>query len=94
VTTRRKIANKVLLELTGGVEYIFPSSDGRTDYHTRLHADGKVTCDCRGWTVKKGDLPRWCKHCSMVFGRAGGRQNGLSIHPRDGYCFIVKDVDR
>jgi hypothetical protein len=43
----------------------FPSSRGEPDKYTLIisAADGKMSCDCRGWTMKKPDRPRFCNHC-------------------------------
>lgn len=40
-----------------------PSSSGVGKYFTMLWSDGMLSCDCRGWTVKKKGKARDCKHC-------------------------------
>lgn len=40
----------------------FPSSTGHRSYVVMIMPGGKVTCNCRGWTVKRGDAPRQCVH--------------------------------
>lgn len=42
--------------------WTFPSSSGNATYTTQLNEDGSLTCDCRGWTMKRPDKPRECKH--------------------------------
>ncbi len=46
------------------------SSPGKT-YLAVVHVDGKVMCDCRGWTVKKDGKPRQSRHTKeLIDGRA------------------------
>jgi len=37
------------------------SSNGHTIYLTSLWSDGEMSCDCPGWTIKRG-ATRKCKH--------------------------------
>lgn len=37
------------------------SSSSRPPYTTLLQRDGKLTCDCKGWTILKGPV-RECSH--------------------------------
>jgi len=44
------------------------SSNGLTKYLTILWTDGVITCDCKGWAIRKKDSngnpkPRICRHC-------------------------------
>lgn len=41
-----------------------PSSHGTTTYETILHFDGTLSCNCPGWTFKRGDT-RGCKHTKL-----------------------------
>lgn len=49
----------------------FPSSsDPSKSYRTVALVDGKTMCNCRGWTIKKGDQARQCKHTrQLIAGR-------------------------
>ncbi len=44
----------------------FNSSSSDKIYTTRLNDDGTTSCDCKGWTVKKLNKPRMCKHTIEV----------------------------
>jgi len=56
--------------LPGKVEkkvWAFESSSGSKIYHTILHTDGVVSCDCPGWTRRVApDGSRSCKHTRAV----------------------------
>lgn len=47
-------------------EWKFPSSSSNAVYTTTRHADGSLSCNCKGWTVKRGEGPRSCKHTQQV----------------------------
>ena len=44
----------------------FPSSGGDRMYAVLLRDDGRLSCDCPGWTVKRAGKPRACKHTNLV----------------------------
>lgn len=50
----------------GDVVYAWatPSSHGTTTYETVLYTDGRLSCNCPGWTFKRGDT-RGCKHTRL-----------------------------
>lgn len=56
--------------LPGKIEkkvWAFESSSGSKIYHTILHTDGAVSCDCPGWTRRVApDGSRSCKHTRAV----------------------------
>lgn len=35
-------------------------------YETILWSDGSLTCDCQGWTIKKKNVERTCRHVRSV----------------------------
>ena len=37
-------------------------SDPGKRYETVLWSDGDLSCDCRGWTIKRAGTERTCKH--------------------------------
>jgi hypothetical protein len=37
----------------------------KTLYETLVYTDGSMSCDCKGWTMKRGDT-RHCKHTRMI----------------------------
>lgn len=39
------------------------SASGTGKYFTMLWSDGMLSCDCRGWAMKKKGKARDCKHC-------------------------------
>lgn len=47
-------------------EWTFPSSSGAGSYRTILADDGKLTCNCKGWTMRRGAAPRHCKHTKQI----------------------------
>jgi ATP-dependent DNA ligase len=44
----------------------FNSSSSAKVYTVKLNDDGTTSCDCMGWTVKKLNKPRMCKHTTEV----------------------------
>lgn len=46
--------------------WTFTSSSGSSTYETLQYEDGTTSCNCRGWTIKRGDKPRSCKHTRAV----------------------------
>lgn len=44
------------------VWYTPSSSDPSREYTTILWADGRVSCNCRGWTFKRPGQDRSCQH--------------------------------
>jgi len=52
----------------------FPSSSGSVDPHTGkvrvyegiLYDDNSTSCNCRGWTFKKEDQERTCRHVRAI----------------------------
>lgn len=64
--------------------YEFPSSSSAKIYHALLNDNGLLSCDCRGWTMKREGKPRHCKHTKEVASR-----NGLTLEERDGQMFVA-----
>jgi hypothetical protein len=59
----------------------FASSSGPdVKYQTVVQVDGKVLCDCRGWTIKKDGRPRQCKHTREVIGGRPRRDDGEFVY--------------
>lgn len=46
--------------------WTFKGVPGERDYQTLLYKDGKVSCDCPGWTRRLVDGVRTCKHVRSV----------------------------
>jgi len=44
----------------------FPSSSSSKTYTVKENEDGNLSCDCRGWTMKKPGQERGCKHTREV----------------------------
>lgn len=45
----------------------FPSdTEPEKDYQTLLRMDGTSSCECRGWTMKRKNQPRSCKHTRWI----------------------------
>jgi len=73
----RRVANRMLTQ-----EHIeTPSdSDPKVIYTTRIMIDGKVMCDCRGWTIRKKYQPRQCKHARELIGSRPTRTDGEFLY--------------
>ncbi len=48
----------------------FPSSSSSKVYTVKRDENGDLSCDCRGWTMKKPDKPRSCPHVRQVEAQA------------------------
>jgi hypothetical protein len=46
--------------------WTYPSSSSSKTYDAILNDDGHLSCDCRGWTMKKVGKPRSCRHTDDV----------------------------
>ncbi len=62
----------------------YPSSDGTRMYTATLADDGKLLCNCKGWTMKKLDQPRHCTHTKKVVLELGG-----TIEARGEFAYLV-----
>src|SRR6266566_4294117 len=62
-------------------EFKFESSSSSAIYTTRINDNGLLSCDCRGWTIKKLGKARMCKHTTEVGAN-------LSLIERDGQMFV------
>jgi hypothetical protein len=47
------------------------SSSGSGSYITQLNSTGLFSCQCKGWTFKRPDKPRECKHIKEIVIREG-----------------------
>ena len=47
--------------------YVFESESrpGKT-YQCLLYVNGTTSCDCKGWTMKRANVPRSCRHTRLV----------------------------
>jgi bifunctional non-homologous end joining protein LigD len=59
-------------------EWTFPSSSSSAVYTTKRHADGSLSCNCRGWTFKRGSGPRECKHTRSIASQNSGASQVLA----------------
>ena len=62
----------------------FPSSTSDRTYVAVVLVDGRVQCDCRGWTVKKAGHPRRCKHTAALIGERPLWADRDYLYVRDG----------
>lgn len=56
-------------------EFASESEPGRV-YTTIVLRDGRLQCNCRGWTVRKTGQVRQCKHARVVIGLRKTRDDG------------------
>jgi ATP-dependent DNA ligase len=62
----------------------YPSSSGPGTYVTTLADDGLLSCNCRGFLIKKADKPRYCRHTDDV-----AKKLGLNIVQRGDYQYAI-----
>lgn len=56
----------------------FPSSSSSKTYEVKMDIDSnELSCDCRGWTMKKPGKPRTCKHVQAVENNTVTRIGGV-----------------
>lgn len=55
--------------MSTATEWKFPSSSSDAIYTTKRNADGSLSCNCKGWLIKRGDQPRSCTHTKRVEGQ-------------------------
>jgi len=61
--------------------FTYPSSDGTRNYTAVLADDGKLLCNCKGWTMRRGTQARHCKHTKLV-------ANGHPVVTRGEFVFL------
>lgn len=59
-------------------------SDRSRSYTTRIASDGKLLCDCKGWTVRKPNQARHCTHTKEVAGSRPVIAHGEFTYLADG----------
>jgi hypothetical protein len=63
----------------------FDSSRGEKDKYTVvLDDDGKLGCNCRGWTIRKGEKPRECTHTKDTV-----TNNNMTVEARGEFIYVV-----
>jgi hypothetical protein len=74
-----------------------PSSKGVTVYQTALHADGKLSCTCPGWTIVKPGKSRGCKHTrntpdAEIQDRVRKHQAGIAMTDKQVFSFPAPNI--
>ena len=65
--------------------FTFPSSsDPNTTYTAIIATDGKLLCNCRGWTVRRGESARHCTHTKRIAGSRPVVTHGEFTYLADG----------
>jgi ATP-dependent DNA ligase len=64
--------------------WTYPSSSGPGTYTVTLADDGLLSCNCRGFIIKKQDKPRYCRHTDDVV-----KKLKLTMVQRGDYQFSV-----
>lgn len=62
--------------------WTFGSSSGAGEYTATLADDGKLLCNCRGWTMRKLNQPRMCKHLRQIIS-----EHQLTVDTRGEFVF-------
>ena len=57
---------------TWGFESSKPRAGRIVTYLTQIQGSGVLSCDCPGWTIKKKDKPRQCRHTKSVESEVAG----------------------
>ena len=78
--TERGFAKRVANRMLTQEHREFESETSRAVYTTRVMLDGKLTCDCRGWTIRKRNQPRQCKHTREVVGERPTVRDGEFLY--------------
>jgi ATP-dependent DNA ligase len=64
--------------------FTFKSKSGNGEYQTVLADDGKLLCNCKGWTVRRNGQARACTHTKQVV-----TDLGLGTEVRGEYTYIT-----
>lgn len=65
--------------------HTFPSSSNPDVVYTaKVADDGKLLCNCKGWTMRRGDSPRHCTHTKKIAAGADVAIRGEFVYLRDG----------
>lgn len=67
--------------------WTFESSRGGGTYTATLADDGKLLCTCRGWTMRKPNQPRLCKHWRGLIS-----DHQLAVETRGEFVFSTAGV--
>jgi hypothetical protein len=62
----------------------YPSKSSDKTYTTVLADDGKLLCNCRGWTIKKEGKPRRCDHVNDVI-----LTHGYAVEAKGDYLYMT-----
>jgi hypothetical protein len=81
---QRAMAKKVANRMLTVERREFPSSSSEKVYTAVVHVDGKTMCDCPGWTIKRSDRPRLCKHTRAMIGPRPSEVKGEFVYVRMG----------
>jgi hypothetical protein len=52
-------------------QWTYPSKSGLGEYTVTMTDGGALTCNCKGWSIKKPGKPRECTHIKDVFDTQG-----------------------
>jgi len=73
----RRASNRLLVN----EQREFPSSSqSGVSYRTVVMLDGKVMCECRGWTIKKRGQARQCRHAWELIADRPTRTDGEFLY--------------
>jgi ATP-dependent DNA ligase len=65
-------------------QWTYASSSGTAMYTAILADDGKLLCNCKGWTMRRGTAPRHCKHTKWVADALG-----QTVTPRGEFVYLL-----
>lgn len=64
-----------------------PSSSSSATYHILLREDGRLSCDCNGWKIKKEGKSRTCKNTRDII-----KTEGFVVDARDDGEYVIGTV--
>lgn len=74
-------------EAVPGKQWHFSSSSGSGTYTTQINTTGILSCNCKGWAIKKPGKARSCKHTDEV-----KFKQGLKLEAKGQYWFVVNEA--
>lgn len=81
---RMEVDYMAQFEAVEGQQWHFSSSSGSGTYTTQVNTTGILSCNCKGWAIKKANKARSCKHTDEVC-----RTQNIQVEVKGQYYFVV-----